>query len=212
MKYKHIIWDWNGTLLDDTWLCVEGINKSLEKRSLQTITKEIYRKVFSFPVEDYYERLGFDFNKEPFEVAGDEFVAYYAKCFHKVKLHKQVSSALGALEIAGFSQSILSAGKQEYLDQWVKVHGLSEYFMIIRGIDNQYARGKIELGITFIKELPYEKDEIVMVGDTVHDSDVADAMGIDCLLIDHGHMGNKKLKTTGRKVFSNIEHVRDHLT
>jgi|TARA_B100001250_G_scaffold112405_1_gene95028 phosphoglycolate phosphatase len=212
MKYKHIIWDWNGTLLDDTWLCVEGINKSLEKRSLQTITKEIYRKVFSFPVEDYYERLGFDFNKEPFEVAGDEFVAYYAKCFHKVKLHKQVSSALGALEIAGFSQSILSAGKQEYLDQWVKVHGLSEYFMIIRGIDNQYARGKIELGISFIKELPYEKDEIVMVGDTVHDSDVADAMGIDCLLIDHGHMGNKKLKTTGRKVFSNIEHVRDHLT
>ena len=212
MKYKHIIWDWNGTLLDDTWLCVEGINKSLEKRSLQTITKEIYRKVFSFPVEDYYERLGFDFNKEPFEVAGDEFVAYYAKCFHKVKLHKQVSSALGALEIAGFSQSILSAGKQEYLDQWLKVHGLSEYFMIIRGIDNQYARGKIELGISFIKELPYEKDEIVMVGDTVHDSDVADAMGIDCLLIDHGHMGNKKLKTTGRKVFSNIEHVRDHLT
>ena len=212
MKYKHIIWDWNGTLLDDTWLCVEGINKSLEKRSLQTISKEIYRKVFSFPVEDYYERLGFDFKKEPFEVAGDEFVAYYAKCFHKVKLHKQVSSALGALEIAGFSQSILSAGKQEYLDQWVKVHGLSEYFMIIRGIDNQYARGKIELGISFIKELPYEKDEIVMVGDTVHDSDVADAMGIDCLLIDHGHMGNKKLKATGRKVFSNIEQVRDHLT
>ena len=212
MKYKHIIWDWNGTLLDDTWLCVEGINKSLEKRSLQTITKEIYRKVFSFPVEDYYERLGFDFKKEPFEIAGDEFVAYYAKCFHKVKLHKQVSSALGALEIAGFSQSILSAGKQEYLDQWVKVHGLSEYFMIIRGIDNQYARGKIELGISFIKELPYEKDEIIMVGDTVHDSDVADAMGIDCLLIDHGHMGNKKLKATGRKVFSNIEQVRDHLT
>lgn len=212
MKYKHIIWDWNGTLLDDTWLCVEGINKSLEKRSLQTITKEIYRKVFSFPVEDYYERLGFDFKKEPFEVAGDEFVAYYAKCFHKVKLHKQVSSVLGAFEIAGFSQSILSAGKQEYLDQWVKVHGLSEYFMIIRGIDNQYARGKIELGISFIKELPYEKDEIIMVGDTVHDSDVADAMGIDCLLIDHGHMGNEKLKATGRKVFSNIEQVRDHLT
>ena len=212
MKYKHIIWDWNGTLLDDTWLCVEGINKSLEKRSLQTITKEIYRKVFSFPVEDYYERLGFDFKKEPFEVAGDEFVSYYAKCFHKVKLHKQVSSVLGAFEIAGFSQSILSAGKQEYLDQWVKVHGLSEYFMIIRGIDNQYARGKIELGISFIKELPYEKDEIIMVGDTVHDSDVADAMGIDCLLIDHGHMGNEKLKATGRKVFSNIEQVRDHLT
>ena len=74
MKYKHIIWDWNGTLLNDTWLCVEGINNSLEKRSIDTITKEVYRRVFSFPVKDYYERLGFDFKKEPFEVAGDEFV------------------------------------------------------------------------------------------------------------------------------------------
>ena len=212
MKYKHIIWDWNGTLLDDTWLCVEGINKSLEKRSLQTITEEIYRKVFSFPVEDYYRRLGFDFKKEPFEVAGDEFVAYYGKCFHKVKLHEKVSFVLGSLEAVGFSQSILSAGKQEYLDQWVNVHGLSDYFMIIRGIDNQYARGKIELGISFIKELPFEKEEIIMIGDTVHDSDVAGAMGIDCLLINHGHMGNEKLKATGRKVFSDMEQVCNYLT
>ena len=50
-----------------------------------------------------------------------------------------------------------------------------------------------------------------MVGDTVHDSDVADAMGIDCLLINHGHMGTKKLKATGCKVFSNIGQVRDYL-
>ena len=211
MKYKHIIWDWNGTLLDDTWLCVEGINNSLKKRSLQTITKEIYRKVFSFPVEDYYERLGFDFKKEPFEVAGDEFVAYYAKSFHKVKLHNDVSEVLESLDDTGFSQSILSAGKQEYLNQWVQVHGLSEFFTIIRGIDNQYARGKIELGVSYINELPYEKKDVIMIGDTVHDSDVANAMKIDCLLINHGHMGDEKLKSTGRKVFSNMGQVRDYL-
>ena len=107
MKYKHIIWDWNGTLLNDTWLCVEGINNSLEKRSLDTITEKIYKKVFSFPVKDYYERLGFDFKKEPFEVAGDEFVEYYGKFFHKVKLHDQVDSVLESISNAGLSQSIL---------------------------------------------------------------------------------------------------------
>ena len=211
MKYEHIIWDWNGTLLNDTWLCVEGINNSLEKRSLDTITEKIYKKVFSFPVKDYYERLGFDFKKEPFEVAGDEFVEYYGKFFHKVKLHDQVDSVLESISNAGLSQSILSAGKQEYLYEWVEFHGLSDHFVMIRGIDNQYATGKIELGLSFINELSYAKDNVVMVGDTVHDSDVADAMGIDCILINHGHMGTKKLKTTGCKVFSNLIQVRNYL-
>ena len=211
MKYKHVIWDWNGTLLDDRWLCVEGINESLKERSLPSITEDIYKNVFSFPVEDYYERLGFDFKKEPFEVAGDEFVAYYAKFFHKTKLHRQVPSIIKDINAAGFSQSILSAGKQEYLNEWVKIHGLSDYFTIIRGIDNQYARGKVELGISFINELPYDNNEVIMIGDTVHDSDVADAMHIDCLLIDHGHMGNERLQDTGREVISRMGQVIDHL-
>ena len=64
---------------------------------------------------------------------------------------------------------------------------------------------------SFINELSYAKDNVVMVGDTVHDSDVADAMGIDCILINHGHMGTKKLKATGCKVFSNLMQVRDYL-
>ena len=211
MKYKHVIWDWNGTLLDDRWLCVEGINESLKKRLLPTITEDIYKNVFSFPVEDYYERLGFNFKKEPFEVAGDEFVAYYAKFFHKTKLHRQVPSVVKDINAAGLSQSILSAGKQEYLNEWVKIHGLSDYFTIIRGIDNQYARGKVELGISFINELPYDNNEVIMIGDTVHDSDVADAMHIDCLLIDHGHMGNERLQDTGREVISRMGQVLDHL-
>ena len=86
MRYKHIIWDWNGTLLDDTWLCVEGINQALIKRKLAPISEAKYREVFTFPVKDYYMKLGFDFDKEPFEIAGDEFVSYYGENFHKTKL------------------------------------------------------------------------------------------------------------------------------
>ena len=197
--------------MDDRWLCIEGINCSLKKRGLSEITDDIYKDMFTFPVEHYYKKVGFDFTNEPFRVAGDEFVEYYGKFFHKVKLHDQVDSVLDSISNAGLSQSILSAGKQEYLYEWVELHGLSDYFVMIRGIDNQYATGKIELGLSFINELSYPKDNVVMVGDTVHDSDVADAMGIDCILINHGHMGTKKLKATGCKVFSNMMQVRDYL-
>ena len=61
MRYKLIIWDWNGTLIDDTWMCIEVINELLVKYSKQTLTLETYHKVFDFPVKTYYERIGFDF-------------------------------------------------------------------------------------------------------------------------------------------------------
>ena len=64
MKYKHVIWDWNGTLVDDTWLFVDIMNGVLKDRNLQGITLDDYRNVFDFPVEDYYTKLGFNFQKK----------------------------------------------------------------------------------------------------------------------------------------------------
>ena len=61
---KHIIWDWNGTLLDDKWLCVESINQALQKRNLPELSDDRYMEVFTFPVQEYYKAVGFDFDKE----------------------------------------------------------------------------------------------------------------------------------------------------
>ena len=105
MIYKHIIWDWNGTLLDDRWLCVEGINQALVKRDLPPISEGRYRKIFTFPVKEYYKKLGFDFDKEPFEVAGDEFVDYYGNKFHKTKLQKGSRTLLSEIQSKSISQS-----------------------------------------------------------------------------------------------------------
>jgi phosphoglycolate phosphatase len=53
-------------------------------------------------------------------------------------------------------------------------------------------------------EISYDSKEIIMVGDTVHDSEVAEAMAIDCVLVEHGHVSRKRLEKTGRKVISNL--------
>ncbi|MAL64811.1 MAG: phosphatase [Candidatus Marinimicrobia bacterium] len=211
MRYKHIIWDWNGTLLNDRWLCVEGINQALIKRGLNPISEDQYRNIFTFPVKDYYKRLGFDFEKEPFEVAGDEFVDYYGKNFHKAKLQKGTKNLLRKIQSKSISQSILSAAMERYLLDWIQIHKLQNYFLEIVGIDNQYASGKIEEGMKLINKLPYQKEDIAMIGDTNHDSDVAEELNIDCILIDHGHVNNKRLNKTGRAVVSNLMDVINYI-
>ncbi len=85
MKYKHIVWDWNGTLLDDRWLCIEAINFVLKSREMKLVSNKEYRDLFCFPVIDYYEKLGFDFTKEHFPIP--EFLEYYKNKFEECCLH-----------------------------------------------------------------------------------------------------------------------------
>ena len=115
MKYKHILWDWNGTLLDDMWLCVESLNRILKKRERPPLDEKTYKETFSFPVKKYYETLGFDFVKESFEKISSEFIQYYRDNFHRVNLHIDTELILNNVLGSGRQQSILSASKEESL-------------------------------------------------------------------------------------------------
>ena len=96
-EYKHIIWDWNGTLLNDAWLFVDIMNDVLINRNMNTITVEKYREIFSFPVKDYYKKLGFDLNKESFHKSGMEFIKAYKKRRYEADLYPRVNTILSKL-------------------------------------------------------------------------------------------------------------------
>ena len=130
MNIKHVIWDWNGTLLNDRWLCVEGINAGLQKRGLPMITEKMYKEVFSFPVKEYYKKVGFDFSKEEFEIAGDEFVKFYGESFHKAKLHPKVPQVIK--DIKNLSTEVSIKSIKEMLKKQKKE--TNENDMIIKSI------------------------------------------------------------------------------
>ena len=207
MKYKHIIWDWNGTLLDDLDICVRSINHILLKRNLLKISVNTYRSNFCFPVENFYEKIGLDLNKEDLKETGKEFIGFYNDHFDELKLHKDVLDNLVQIKALGISQSLLSAAMQSMLVDWVEKRKIDNYFEIISCVENIYANGKIELGSKHIKKLSLNKNKILMVGDTVHDHEVAIKMGVDCALLDYGHNNRLRLEHTGCTVFSNIKQL-----
>ena len=66
-NYDLVIWDWNGTLLDDTELCYRIANEMrIERGMTPMLGIEEYREFFTFPVIDYYKRMGYTFDTEPF--------------------------------------------------------------------------------------------------------------------------------------------------
>jgi len=203
-KYKHIIWDWNGTLLDDVALCVEIINTVLTKRKLPTISLDYYREIFSFPIIQYYEKLGFDFARESFESIGTEFIIEYEKKRSQCALMSDVPKTLQTISQLGLTQSILSASKQSYLIEAVAAYGLEAIFLETNGLDNHYASSKVDIGMDFVARNKLDPASILLIGDTTHDADVAASIGADCCLIPNGHQSHKKIAACGAPMVGSL--------
>lgn len=196
-EYDHIIWDWNGTLLDDAWLCVEIINGVLGRRNLPAISMQQYQEKFGFPVRDYYEQLGFDFSLESFESIALDFIREYGQRRHECRLHDASAGTLKRLAALQVSQSVLSAYHQASLEEMLDSFDLTGIFHKIFGLGDHYAHSKEERGLHLLQELGLPRDRILMVGDTIHDHEVAQAMGIDCILIPGGHQLRSRLESCG---------------
>ena len=205
--YKHIIWDWNGTILNDVELCVDLINWLLYSRELPTVDISKYREVFTIPVKNYYEKLGFDFQKESFEKLGRIWMDEYERRKFECNLFDGVDNLLSKINKFGIGQSILSAYSQHTLDELVKHYGLRNYFMHVVGLDNIYAASKLHLGKELMNRLGNGRGETLLIGDTVHDFEVATEIGADCVLIANGHQCKDVLLKCGVMVCDSIREL-----
>jgi len=206
-KYKHIIWDWNGTLINDIWLVVEIMNKMLKKRNMPGIDLKKYREIFDFPVIDYYAKLGFNFSKESFEELTVEFISEYYTRFNECKLFNEVEEVLKKIRDMGIPQSILSASKEDVLIEKIKYYGIDKYFNRIIGLENHYAESKVERGKKWIDELNLNPQDVLLMGDTAHDYDVSKHIGCDCLLIANGHYSYERLAKLGVDVIGTLKEM-----
>jgi phosphoglycolate phosphatase len=203
-NYDLIIWDWNGTLLDDSSYCLAITNSMLEKRGLPLLPKERYQEIMDFPIIDYYAKLGFDYEKEPYDLLAHEFIDEYENGKGCLKLRTGVKETLNKIKELGKSQAILSAYVQNALRSTVASHGIQDSFDQIVGMDNVYAHGKIDLAKKFINAIGNHKSKILYIGDTTHDYEVAQEMGVDSILVFSGHNSIERLKNCKVNVITEL--------
>lgn len=212
-KSHTIIWDWNGTLLDDMDLCIRSMNRMLEKRGLAKLDTERYRQVFTFPVKEYYQAIGFDFNKEDWDIAAHEFIYLYLDELAVCGLASGAIEALQHFHSAGYRQAIISAMQHDALLGSVRSLGIEQYLDFIGGIGDHYAGGKIENARKFFAVNQLLPENATLIGDTLHDAEVADELNCRCILVAAGHQSAERLRASGKTVvkdlFEAIEMIKE---
>ncbi|MBR6594827.1 MAG: HAD family hydrolase [Clostridia bacterium] len=207
MKYSHIVWDFNGTLLDDLVPCIDVLNAMLEARGLARVDKDRYLEVFGFPIKAYYEKVGLDFSKESYSELADEWSALYKAAAEGCDMCGGTREALEYFKGLGLPQYILSATEYGMLLEQVAELGIGGYFTELLALKDFHATSKVALGKKWAeREKPRR---VLFIGDTVHDYETAAAMGADCVLIAAGHQSRERIEKCGVPVLNSAYELTD---
>lgn len=190
---KYIFWDFNGTVLDDVELCYEILNEMLVDENRKTVTLKEYLLIFGFPVESYYAKV-YDLKKTSFKSLAQKFIKMYQPRSLKLKLHKGVIGAIKYFKKQGFINVLLSASETNNLINQVKHYQINNQFEFVLGTSDVYAKSKVDVAKSFIKNHNIKANDIIMIGDTLHDAQVARELGCRIILYNKGHQHESRLK------------------
>ncbi len=205
---RYIMWDWNGTLLDDLQINFEIENSLLRKRGLKEMESvKKYHEVFAFPIIRFYERMGFDLENEKFEDIARDYVCEYEQRFHEAELFEDAERVVRYFRTAGIEQIILSMTENKWLFSQVAFHGIDHLFSDILGTGDIYARSKVDIAKKWMDEKGISGEEVLFIGDTTHDFEVAQSIGCQCVLIARGHNSKEALEKTGARVIGGISEL-----
>ena len=206
MKYTTIVWDWNGTLLDDAQICMECVNDMLRKRNMPVLDLPTYRSYVENPIIKAYEHI-FDLKVVTFDTIVKEFYESYPRYVKDAKLLPGALQMLDYFKGKGCRQIIITAAHTPDVIEFLFKFGIQDYFETVLGSKDLQGGSKISWALEYTKSESFSKEKLLMIGDTAHDAETAAAIGADCILFSGGHQCEEKLEATGRPVVQSLMQI-----
>ncbi|GAA2800045.1 HAD family hydrolase [Saccharopolyspora taberi] len=203
---RHIVWDWNGTLLDDNHAVLASVNAVCSAFDREHIDLDEWRTVFSRPLLQCYERLlRRELSEQDWARIDVLYHEVYRELLHTCGLAKGVPHALEEWRGSGRTQSLLSMWFHDELVALVTDLGLHELFARMDGLRAEIGGGSKDVHLQrHIAEIGVDAKDVVLIGDVVDDAHAAKHVGTDCILVTTGVMGRDKLEPTGFPVVDSI--------
>lgn len=209
MQPKLLIWDFNGTILDDADLCLAIENEMLLERGMPPITKDWYLDHFSFPIRAYYEMMGYTFETESFARVSEIFMERYNARFDACPLREGVLDALKAFRDAGIPQTLLSVTQQDDLVRQAGKFGVAPFFTELLGQVDILGHSKVDRAKEYIARIGIDPADTLFIGDTDHDAEAAHAVGCPCALLMDGHQSEAVLSRCKVPIYASAKALTD---
>lgn len=204
-----ILWDFNGTVMDDMGASVGAVNAMCARRGLPLITEEWYTLHLVMPLERFYSDIGFDMEREQIEEVSEEFQRECRKLPRPV--FPEVLEALERFRQRGLTQLLFSSLHHDTLMRQAEERGITGYFAGIVGRQDRSLGGKEQAAAAYLRAHGLKPEEVLVVGDLTTDHDMAAYVGCPCALIEKGHQHREILSRTGAYVLHDASELDELL-
>ncbi|MFE6979220.1 HAD family hydrolase [Streptomyces sp. NPDC057682] len=202
----HLVWDWNGTLLDDNTAVVGATNAAFGEVGLAPITVEQYRETYCVPIPRFYERLmGRLPTDAEWELMDGAFHRHYAERRADCGLTAGAAELLAQWQLGGRSQSLLSMYGHEHLVPTVRGYGIERHFVRVDGRTGPSGGSKAQHMERHLAALEHISPEhTVVIGDAVDDAVAAAHVGAKAVLFTGGSHSRASLEEAGVPVVDTL--------
>ena len=213
MSASHVVWDWNGTLLDDNRIVLAAVNEVCAGFGRPDLTWVEWQTAYARPMRVSYETiLARVLDEEEWARVDKLYHERYDALLHSCGLAAGVPDVLRQWTESGRTQSLLSMWFHTRLTPTIEQFGLTQYFTRIDGLAAEVGGGsKAYSLIQHLEAQNLNPAEVVLIGDVVDDAQAAQAAGAQCILVTTGAMTRHALETTGAPVTNSITEALDLL-
>ena len=203
MKYKYVIWDWNGTLLDDVGAALASVNDMLAIRGREPIDLVRYRECIGVPIIKFYERV-FDMANDDYSLIIKQFNEGYARHVLACGLSAGAAEALEFFRKCGARQAVVSSSHSDIVKAGIEKYGIGGYFDAILGASDYFAGSKIERAVEYLSQNGADDGSVLVIGDLEHDAEMAGEIGADCVLLRSGHENPARLEAANAMLIGSL--------
>ncbi|MEK9771203.1 MAG: HAD-IA family hydrolase [Nitrosomonadales bacterium] len=197
---KLIIFDWDGTIVDSTSHIVNAVNfaakKTLKKEKLDTEIKQVIGLSL---VEAFKFLFGAEY-MDQFDYFRDEYKKYYV--LDRPQMFQGIELVLKELKKNNYQLAVATGKSRKGLENDINVFQLTGMFDSTQTVDECFSKPNPQMIENILKELGFEKNNTLMVGDSIHDQKMAANANVDFLAVLYGVLGKNDFESQDKFLYA----------
>jgi phosphoglycolate phosphatase len=185
-RYELVVWDWDGTIMDSTPTIVQCIQQACRDLDFPVPEDSIASHVIGLGVHDSLRRVVPSIDPAHFPKLVDRFRFHYLAKDHELHLFQGMRELLEDLKTQGFMLGVATGKPRRGLDRSLRHHQLGHIFHDTRTADESFSKPHPGMLLDLSDSLQVPVRKILMIGDTTHDLEMAQAAGVDGVAVTYG--------------------------
>jgi phosphoglycolate phosphatase len=205
-RYELIVWDWDGTIMDSTPTIVQCIQQACRDLDFPVPEDSIASYVIGLGIHDSLRRVVPTIDPKHFPNLVDRFRYHYLAKDHELHLFGGMRDLLESLKTQGFMLGVATGKPRRGLDRSLRHHQLEHLFHDTRTADESFAKPHPGMLMDLSDRLQVPVRKMLMIGDTTHDLQMAQAAGVDGIAVTYGaHPADALRSANSLACFDNVE-------